>query len=246
MGESTKIEWCTDTFNPWWGCAKVSQACTHCYAERFAKRTGNQVWGVDAPRRFFGAKHWREPLKWNAEAAETGQDRRVFCASMADVFERRADLIPWRLKLWELIDNTSALTWMLLTKRPENVRDMVPQSWILGYWPRRVWLGCTFDDMGPERLDGACALPAQIRFVSVEPLLEPVSLIPWLSHLDLVIVGAESGAKARPMRDEWVRGLRDECKLRGVAFFYKQALDGRGRKVSLPLLDGERWAEMPR
>lgn len=247
MGEGSKIEWCHHTMNPWWGCEKVSQACKSCYAEAWAKRTGHDVWGHDAPRRFFGENHWREPHKWNTEAVELGESRRVFCASMADVFERRDDLKPWREKLWTLIDETPALDWMLLTKRPENVRDMVPRSWMMtALWPHNVWLGCTFDDKGPDRLDVLCALPAVIRFVSVEPLLREESLIPWLGHLDLVIVGAESGARARPMRDEWVRKLRDECRESGVAFFLKQKLDERGRKISLPLLDGVRHAEMPR
>jgi protein gp37 len=244
MAAGSKIEWTDHTFNPWWGCTKVSQACRGCYAEAWAKRTGFAVWGDDAPRRFFGDKHWAEPLKWNRDAEKAGEQRRVFCASMADVFEMRSDVRTHRERLFDLIAATRALDWLLLTKRPENVRDMVPQSWLCGFWPDRAWLGCTFDDKGPERMDTLCRLPASTRFVSVEPLLRETSLLPWLTHLDWVIVGGESGCKARPMRDEWVRSLRDQCAGAGVKFFFKQRVDN-GRKISLPVLDGRQWAEFP-
>lgn len=120
MSENTKIEWCDHTFNPWWGCEKISPACAHCYAEGFAKRTGNAVWGKLAPRRFFGEKHWEEPLKWNAAAEKAGTRPRVFCASMADVFEEREDLVVPLARLMDLIRRTPNLDWLLLTKRPGN------------------------------------------------------------------------------------------------------------------------------
>jgi protein gp37 len=245
MGESSKIEWCHHTFNPWWGCTKVSQACKSCYAEAWAKRTGHDIWGEDKPRRFFGEKHWREPLKWNREALAAGERRRVFCASMADVFENRRDLDVWRAKLWALIIDTPGLDWMLLTKRPENCGRLFPRDWWIKGLPDNIWLGCTFDDEGPARADVLTGCTARVKFLSVEPLIKEETLKPWIGRLHLVIVGGESGAKARPMQVEWVRKLRDECKEAGVAFFLKQKLDERGRKVSLPLLDGRQWAEMP-
>jgi protein gp37 len=244
MSDNTKIEWCDHTFNSWWGCTKVSQACKNCYAEAWAKRTGHRIWGDDAPRRFFGDKHWAEPLRWNREAAKAGVRRRVFCASMADVFERREELEPHQERLWKLVVATKNLDWMLLTKRPENVHELVAISWTLGFWPINAWLGVTFDDKGPSRLDEIVKIPAAKRFVSVEPLIKEETLRPWLHGLDLVIVGGESGAGARPMNEDWVRKLRDECADAGVAFFYKQRVDN-GRKISLPLLDGKQWAEMP-
>jgi len=118
MGKDSKIEWTHHTFNPWWGCVKVSPGCEHCYAEAFAKRVGKKVWGAQSDRRFFGDPHWREPLKWHDEAVITGERRRVFCASMADVFEDRDELIPHRIRLFQLIANTPKLDWLLLTKRP--------------------------------------------------------------------------------------------------------------------------------
>ena len=106
MGETTAIGWTDHTFNPWWGCERVSPGCQHCYAERFAKRTGNDVWGRTAPRRFFGPKHWAEPERWNAAALRDGLPAFVFCASMADVFEDRRDLDGERARLFELIERT--------------------------------------------------------------------------------------------------------------------------------------------
>lgn len=133
MGKDTGITWTDSTFNPWWGCEKVSPGCTNCYAATFDKRVGGDHWGAKAGRRFFGDKHWREPEKWNRDAAKSGERHRVFCASMADVFEDRDDLVQPRIRLFHLISETPNLDWLLLTKRPENIRrfyggDGVPRS----------------------------------------------------------------------------------------------------------------------
>src|SRR5712671_6808752 len=125
MAKNSSIEWTDHTFNPWWGCSKVSPGCNNCYAETWAKRVGEKIWGKDEPRRFFTDKHWDEPLKWNDEALSSGTRRRVFCASMADVFEQRTDLNPWRARLWKLTEETPKLDWLLLTKRPENIAASV-------------------------------------------------------------------------------------------------------------------------
>ena len=150
MADKTKISWCDATFNPWWGCVKVSEGCQNCYAETFAKRTGHAIWGPAATtqRRTFGDKHWQEPLKWNADAVKAGERRRVFCASMADVFEAHPQLHTERALLWAMIEQTPALDWLLLTKRPENITRMVPPRWLEdgpGWpgpgWPRNVMTG---------------------------------------------------------------------------------------------------------
>lgn len=184
MGESTAIGWTDHTFNPWWGCARVSPGCEHCYAEAFAKRTGHAVWGKRSERRFFGDKHWAEPVKWNAAAEAAGVRRRVFCASMADVFEDRDDLGDERARLWALIEDTPHLDWQLLTKRPENVLGMVPPRWVYpggdarNFWPVNAWIGCTVEDQqrADERVPELLRIPAPVRFLSCEPLLGPVDL----------------------------------------------------------------------
>lgn len=176
MGETTAISWTDHTFNPWWGCARVSPGCQNCYAEAFAKRTGKDVWGKTADRRRFGDKHWNEPLKWDRAAKDAGKPALVFCASMADVFEDREDHWPDRLRLWDLITRTPDLEWQLLTKRPENVRAMVPAYWLNGHWPPNVWIGTTVEDQqrADERIPHLLDLPAGVRFLSMEPLLGTV------------------------------------------------------------------------
>src|SRR5689334_23112101 len=121
MGENSKIEWTHHTFNPWLGCTKVSPACAHCYAEAWAKRTGIVQWGDSAERRRTTESYWRQPLKWNAQAFESLERKRVFCASLADVFEDRPELQTWRKVLFDLIAATPYLDWLLLTKRPHNI-----------------------------------------------------------------------------------------------------------------------------
>ncbi len=226
MGKHSHIEWTHHTFNPWWGCAKVSPACQNCYAEAWAKRVGSQVWGKDAERRFFGDNHWREPEKWNADAVARGRRERVFCASMADVFEAKKGLYDQREKLWKLIERTPALDWLLLTKRPHNIARMVPWG---EAWPSNVWIGTTVENQhwAEKRLPHLLALPAAVRFLSCEPLLGSIDLSQWvedvkLHPIDWVIAGGESGAKSRPMLPEWARSLRDFCTTNSIAFHFKQ------------------------
>lgn len=228
MGKNSHIEWTHHTFNPWWGCAKVSPACKYCYAEAWARRVGKEVWGLRAPRQFFTNAHWREPLKWNREAEQEGARKRVFCASMADVYENRKDLEVPRQRLWDLIRETPALDWLLLTKRPQNVLAMSPWKKV---WPHNVWVGTTIENQkyADERMPQLLKVPAACRFISCEPLLGDVDLSKWLGKskrgfwsIDWVIAGGESGAKARYMHPDWPRNLRDQCAKHGVAFHFKQ------------------------
>jgi len=251
MGKVTTISWTDHTFSPWWGCQRVAPECERCYAEAFAKRTGLK-WGPQAERRFFGNKHWEAPLRWNEAAAFAGVRKRVFCSSMADVFEDRDELYPWREKLWALIERTPWLDWLLLTKRPENISKMVP--WPMA--PPNVWLGTSGGtqktaDRNLEHLLSGIAAP--VLFLSAEPLLELISVERWVlgiepgcSKLGWVIAGAESGPKARPMDDEWVRALRNECSFADVPFFFKQRVDMRGNKLPEPELDGVVWNQFPK
>lgn len=246
MGESTAIAWTDHTFNPWWGCERVSPGCQHCYAETFAKRTGNLVWGKNADRRRFGDKHWNEPLKWDRQAAAEGRQAFVFCASMADVFEDRPDHHDDRQRLWALIEDTPHLTWQLLTKRPEHVRDMVPVPWLLS-WPHNVWIGTTVEDQqrANERVPVLLDVPAEVRFLSCEPLVGSVVLAPWLHEgIGWVIVGGESGPRHRPLDLEHARVIRDECEEAGVPFFFKQ-VGGQFPTSGGDLLDGRLWKARP-
>lgn len=232
MGATTEIAWTDATFNPWWGCFKISPGCKHCYADAFAHRLGLKVWGQDADHRRFGDAHWREPEKWNRDALKAGVRRRVFCASMADVFEGRTEDDADRARLFALIEATPGLDWLLLTKRPENMIKLAPAGWG-GHWPRNVWAGCTVEDQEAldRRVDVLRKVPAVVRFVSAEPLLGPLHFDDGLPGIHWVICGAESGHGARPMSVEWARSIRDQCKSAGVAFFFKQFADARGNKT---------------
>lgn len=261
MGAQTGISWADHTFNPWWGCEKVSPACAHCYAETFSKRIGLKVWGPESERRFFGPHHWNEPLRWNKAAEKAGVRRRVFCASMADVFEDRPDLVQARADLFLTIEDTPWLDWLLLTKRPENIRRLLPGWWNGRPWPN-VWLGTTVENQhfADERIPHLLAVPAVVRFLSVEPMLGPINLREMAGrddwHIDAldtpdptcrihwVIAGGESGAQHRPSDPYWFRGLRDQCVSAGVAFHFKQ-WGGQNPKANGRELDGREWNEFP-
>ena len=226
MAKNSHIEWTHHTFNPWWGCAKVSPACQNCYADLWARRMGHDLWGKSASRRFFTDAHWKDPLDWNEEAQTERTRHRVFCASMADVFERRAELNPQRQRLWKLIEATPWLDWLLLTKRPQNIGDMVPWS---KKWPDNVWLGTTVESQqyAEERLPSLLKHKSVVRFLSCEPLLGPIDLKPWFRRkgyqpIDWVIAGGESGPGARPMHPDWPTRLLRQCQDADVAFHFKQ------------------------
>lgn len=270
--KNSKIEWTDHTFNPWIGCVKVSAGCAHCYAEAMMDHRYHRAqWGPQGTRVRTSAQMWRQPLRWDAmrwaecadcgwrgEAAEVGQRQgcprcggvaiawtraRVFCASLADVFEERAELAAWRAELVELITRTSNLDWLLLTKRPENVMRLLDEAlyrWspAAGALPgrgnganaaawlavnRHVWIGTSVENQeaAEKRLPVLKSIPARVRFVSCEPLLGAVDLrgCEWL---DWVIVGGESGPQARPMSARWARSLRDWAREHRVVFFFKQ------------------------
>jgi protein gp37 len=264
VAAETKIEWCDATFNPWVGCTKVSPACDHCYAEGWARRTGQSALWAGARRRTTSA-YWRQPLKWNRAAAASGIRRRVFCASLADVFDNQVP-VEWRTDLWHLISETPALDWLLLTKRPQNIAKMLPGQIATRPcpWPN-VWLGTTAENQqeSERRIPHLLAAPAAKRFISAEPLLGPIDLRPYIGRvirafdsredellvpaprLDLIIVGGESGPGARPMHPDWVRSIRDQCIAAGVPFFFKQngewspyPMGTVGNPIDIVYLDG--------
>jgi protein gp37 len=237
MAETT-IEWADFTFNPWTGCTKVSPGCDHCYAEGWAKRSGHVEWGPHAARRRTAAATWQAPLKWNLAAAQAGRRARVFCASLADVFDNHPSILSeWRADLWALIAATPNLDWLLLTKRTQNIEMRLPLMWRDG-WPN-VWLGTTVENQteANRRILHLLDTPARVRFLSCEPLIERVT--PNLDGIHWVICGGESGPGARPMHPDWARSLRDQCQAAGVAYFFKQW----GEWAPYPNPRREEWGE---
>ena len=222
MAEVTGIAWTDSTFNPWIGCTKVGPGCDHCYAEALDKRHrwgGATHWGAGVPRQRTSVSNWRKPLAWNKKAEASGKPWRVFCASLADVFDNE---VPeeWHADLWRLIRATPALTWLLLTKRIGNVAKMHPG----GDYPN-VGIGATIvnQEEADRDVPKLLATPAAVRFVSYEPALGPVD---WTRFpgIDWIIVGGEStqGAKARTFEIKWAKDTVQQCADMEVATFVKQ------------------------
>lgn len=285
MGKQTGISWTDHTFNPWWGCEKaliqiggktcVSPECEGCYAEVWDARCGGGHWGRTAPRRFFGDKHWNEPLAWNREAEKDGVRRRVFCLSMGDICEDRRDLDAHRERLWPIIEQTKWLDWLLLTKHPDLFEALIPAHvWQLPNIHPGITAGV--QDSANLRAGYLVRLKAKyphiITWVSAEPLLSALDLWPWIEDINWVIVGGQSGAKAKPMHPDWARSVRDQCLAARVPFFFKQwgefcdwdqlpedvvrEIDAVGevprempfrvgKKAAGHLLDGQVWQQAP-
>lgn len=224
MAANTAIEWCDATFNPWRGCTKVSDGCKFCYAETLSQRNPKVlgVWGPKGTRVMASESMWREPLKWNEEAKAAGVRRRVFCASLADVFEGPetvseegyAVIVAARERLFRLARKTNWLDWLFLTKRPENIPAALgaithPEFPHTDFWtlqqerPRpNWWFGTSVEnqDAADKRIPELLKVPATVRFLSCEPLLGPVDLGAWLSD---GVVCPECGYEALPNGDTW-------------------------------------------
>jgi protein gp37 len=194
MSEKTNIEWCDHTFNHVRGCTKVSEGCKFCYADGMSGRNPKTlgVWGPKGTRAIAAESYWKLPVKWNKEAKEAGERRRVFCASLADVFEG-LDTMPAdaynavdeaRARLFRLIEQTPDLDWLLLTKRPQNIMALCPDEWVAQF-PANVWVGTSVEDQttADERIPHLLKVPAVVRFLSCEPLLGPLDLFAWLRRV---------------------------------------------------------------
>lgn len=270
MGAETKIQWADKTFNPWRGCTKVSPGCLNCYAEPLVVNRLKGAWGKGAPRTLASDTYWKQPLTWDREAAkgiaegilldkDIGRPR-VFCASLADWLDDEVD-IAWFVRLLDLIRRTPHLDWLCLSTRPHLWRKRLEaaweyasakrmfdvalwiHNWLGGMAPINVWVGTTAEDQlrTDERIPELVKIPAVVRFLSVEPMLEPVTLpigrvmtgfpkhitasgnavgAPLAIHW--VIVGGESGPKSREFGMPWARSIVAQCRAAGVAVFVKQ------------------------
>lgn len=224
MAGNTKIGWAHHTFNPWIGCTRVSPACDNCYAARSPGAIFNNVlWGPGEPRHRTTTS-WEKPPRWNRKAEKLGIRYRVFCASLADVFDTEVP-VQWRAQLFDMVEHTPHLDWLLLTKRPSEAWKYFKDSG--RDWPN-VWLGTTVENNQTARARiGFLAKTPNVakRFLSMEPLLEDVDLeehSDLAESFDWIIVGGESGPKHRPFDADHARSVRDFCTAYGIAFFMKQ------------------------
>lgn len=248
MGKKTAISWTDHTFNTHWGCVEVSPACDNCYAREWAARMWKEnLWGKDAPRRFFGEKHWNQLFHWNAAAAKAGVIRKVFTNSMADLFEDRRDLDPVRAKLFGIVTRTPNLVYQFLTKRADEFLGMIPKEWRENGWPGNVWMGVTAEnqrrwDERVPRLREAKAAGAKTVWVSAEPLLSDIA--GDYSGVDWVVVGGESGSDRR-MAPEWVMNILARCRSSGAAYFFKQKGDALAKELGCSDKSGKDPSEWP-
>jgi protein gp37 len=224
MGKDSAIGWCDDTFNPWIGCARVGPECDDCYAAvSTPARAFGVTWGAHTTRHITSVAKWREPLAWHCDPIRDGRRRRVFCASLADVFEDRRDLDLPRAWLWAVIEHTPDLDWLLLTKRPAKVPRLVPAAWMTA-WPAHAWIGTSVGCTASlPQLAHLRAIPAPVRFLSCEPLLEALPALD-LTGIGWVIVGGKSGAQWRtqPMAVAWLVDVVAQCDAAAVPVFVKQ------------------------
>lgn len=235
MSESTKIAWTEKTWNPWRGCTKISPGCVNCYMFTAQSRYGRN------PHEVVRTKTWRDPIKWQKRAEADNRQELIFTCSWSDWFHHDAD--PWRDEAWDLVRQTPNLIYQILTKRQEDIRSRLPKDWGEDGYPN-VWLGVSVEDQrfGLPRIDVLREIPAVVRFLSIEPLLEDLGEID-LTGIDWVICGGESGPGYRPMEHAWARSIRDQCREAGVPFFFKQSAAPR-TEMGIEL-DGEIIREFP-
>ena len=247
MGKETRIAWTDHTFNPWIGCTKVGPGCDHCYAETMDARKrwdgGKTHWGAGVTRYRTSESNWRQPLAWNRAAERDGVRRRVFCASLADVFDNEVPPI-WRENLWRLIEATPHLEWLIVTKRIGNVKGwMLLHGWLSN--ARLIITVCNQEEADRD-IPKLLALPCK-NGISYEPGLGAIDFQPWLPvgagdtwkpcrEIDWIIIGGESGPKARPFNIEWAHSTIAQCKAAGVPCFVKQL----GRR---PTGSGRPWCD---
>lgn len=233
MAQDTGISWTEHTFNPWQGCEKISPGCRNCYMFTLLRRYGRDP---SVARR---TANWQAPYQWNLEAQQAGTPALVFTCSLSNWFHEAAD--PWREEAWRVVRDCQHLRFQILTKRPGNIPDRLPADWGQGY--PNVWLGVSIERNDYVwRADVLREVPAQVRFISAEPLIGPLPDLN-LAGFHWLIVGGESGPGHRFMDHAWARDLRDRAKAAGLAFFFKQSSAARAGVGDL--LEGREWKEFP-
>jgi protein gp37 len=235
MGDKSKIEWTDATWSPVTGCSKISAGCHNCYAERMAKRL--KAMGQHRYRNGFDVTLHEDildrPIRWT-------KPRMIFVCSMSDLFHKDVPAAFIR-RVFDAMVEAPQHTYQVLTKRSERLVAMAPHL----PWPKHVWAGVTVENGGPtHRISHLQEVPSAVRFLSMEPLLGPMPRVS-LNGIHWVIVGGESGPRARPIEKAWVREIRDRCIGSGVPFFFKQ-WGGVNKKKAGKVLDGRTWEEMPR
>lgn len=234
MASNSQIEWTESTWNPVTGCTKVSPGCAHCYAERMAKRL-KAMGQPNYVNGFAVALHEHAlelPLRWR-------KPQTIFVNSMSDLFHEKVPT-DFILKVFDVMCRADWHCFQILTKRSARLRELAPRL----DWPAHVWMGVSVETQDYVcRIDDLRQVPAAVRFLSLEPLLGPLTHLD-LDGIDWVIVGGESGPGARPMMECWVRDVRDQCRDARVPFFFKQ-WGGVNKKKQGRLLDGRTWDEMP-
>lgn len=234
MGRESGIQWTDATFNPWRGCTKVSPGCANCYAERQSHRNPAVLgkWGPGAPRVSAADSYWRQPELWCKQARRERRRIKVFCASLADVFDAEAPRQA-RNRLWSLITSTSGqiwgfdqggLDWLILTKRPERIGDVLREDGVRPsfFHDNGCWVGVSVESQEFLRRFWSVRHWSRVPWISAEPLLGPLTMPEVLQECRWIVAGGESGPKARPLHPDWVRSIRDQCQAAAVPFFWKQ------------------------
>lgn len=234
MADNTSIEWTDASWNPVTGCDKISPGCKHCYAERMAHRLqamGNKNYqnGFEVTLQPHMLQH---PPTWKTP-------KRIFVNSMSDLFHEAVPL-DYIQRVFQVMNLANWHQYQILTKRSERLKELSPQF----PWSPHIWMGVSVES--PKylsRIDHLRSTGARVKFLSIEPLLEPIGEL-HLDGIHWVIVGGESGPGARPMQADWVRDIRDQCLRQDVAFFFKQHGGVRKEKYGREL-DGRTWDELP-
>lgn len=238
MSDRTTIEWTNSTWNPVTGCTKISAGCDNCYAERFAERFRG-VKGHPFENGFDLTLHperLSQPLKWR-------QPRMIFVNSMSDLFHKQVPM-DFLTRVFETMEQADWHVFQVLTKRSSRMRDIVNARYAKEGAPAHIWFGTSVEDGGKlSRVRHLQGTAASVRFLSLEPLIGPIVSLD-LTRVHWVIVGGESGPRARPVEPDWVRSIRDRCVAAGVAFFFKQ-WGGLRPTSGGRMLDGREWNEWP-